>query len=59
MEDINVINNVISESSDFSMLSLFLQADYVVKSVNSNININELVYNPNNYFWYNFHKIYS
>ncbi len=33
MEDINVINNVISESSDFSMLSLFLQADYVVKSV--------------------------
>tara|TARA_B100002052_G_scaffold279996_1_gene287728 strand:+ start:20 stop:739 length:720 start_codon:yes stop_codon:yes gene_type:complete len=33
MEDINVINKVISESSDFSMLSLFLQADYVVKSV--------------------------
>jgi hypothetical protein len=26
--------------------------NYVVKSVNSNININELVYNPNNYFWY-------
>ena len=26
--------------------------NYVVKSVNSNIDINELVYNPNNYFWF-------
>ena len=26
--------------------------NYVVKSVNKNININELVYDPNNYFWY-------
>lgn len=26
--------------------------NYIVKSVNNNININELVYNPKNYFWY-------
>lgn len=26
--------------------------NYVINSVNKNININDLVYNPNNYFWF-------
>jgi len=33
MEEINIVNNINSESVDFSMLTLFLRADIVVKSV--------------------------
>tara|TARA_B100001250_G_scaffold407053_1_gene427152 strand:+ start:370 stop:1068 length:699 start_codon:yes stop_codon:yes gene_type:complete len=33
MEEINIVNNINPESVDFSMLTLFLRADIVVKSV--------------------------
>ena len=33
MEEIALAGSVVSESVDFSMLSLFLRADFVVKSV--------------------------
>ena len=33
MEEITVASSVAAESIDFSMLSLFLRADFVVKSV--------------------------
>ena len=33
MEEINIVNNISTESVDFSMLTLFLNADIVVKSV--------------------------
>ena len=33
MEEINIVKNISSESVDFSMLALFLNADLVVKSV--------------------------
>ena len=33
MEEVTIANSIVSESMDFSMLSLFLRADIVVKSV--------------------------
>ena len=33
MEEVKIASSIVSESIDFSMLSLFLRADYVVKSV--------------------------
>ena len=35
MEEIAVTANIVSDAVDFSMFSLFLRADLVVKSVNS------------------------
>ena len=33
MEEVNSINNIVSENIDFSMFALFMSADFVVKSV--------------------------
>ena len=33
MEEISAVSNINSENIDFSMLALFMSADYVVKSV--------------------------
>ena len=33
MEEITIAGSIVAESTDFSMLSLFLRADFVVKSV--------------------------
>ena len=50
--DIDYLHNVDFDISTQIPEDEISSHNYVVKSVNSNIKINELVYNPNNYFWY-------
>ena len=33
MDQVNTVNNIVSENVDFSMFALFMSADLVVKSV--------------------------